>query len=190
LPRLAQPWLVLAALVLLVHALTAADAAPLGHPSWIGVGRGAIALLRIGAMAAALALLRRSLPLADLIAGLGVWIRPLRPLGVDPVRLGLVLAVAFGAVPRVVDEGRRVEAALRLRRSGTAGMPASRRRRRHWGDRAALLVPALEGLLRQAESLPLALAGRIPTAPPSRPLPWPQGAALAAWAAVLVVVVW
>lgn len=191
LPGLARPWCGLAVLVLLVHALTAVDAAPLGRPSWVGLERGAVALLRIVAMGAAVALVRRSLSLADLVAGLGIWTAPLRPLGVDPARLGLVLAVAFGSVPRVLDEGHRAEAALRLRRSGTAGRPASRRRRRRWRDRAAVLVPALENLARRAETMPLALAGRVP--PPraaSRPLPWLQGAALAAWAAVLVVVVW
>ncbi len=189
LPRLLQPWLGLAALVLLVHAVTAADAAPLGRPSWVGLGRGGLALLRIASMAAAIALLRRALPLPDLIAGLGVWVRPLRPLGVDAAQLGLVLAVAFGAVPRVLDEGRRAEAALRLRRSGTAGAPASRRGRRRWRDRAVVVVPALESLLRRAETMPLALAGRVPSsAGPARPLPWLQGLALLAWTALLLVV--
>jgi energy-coupling factor transporter transmembrane protein EcfT len=189
LPRLLQPWLGLAALLLLVHALTAADAAPLGRPSWVGLGRGAVALLRIAAMGAAVALLRRALPLPDLIAGIGFWVRPLRPLGVDAAQLGLVLAVAFGAAPRVLDEGRRAEAALRLRRSGTAGEPSSRRGRRRWRDRAAVVVPALESLLRRAETMPLALAGRVPSSVgPTRPLPWPQGAALLAWVALLAVV--
>ena len=40
LPRLLRPWLGLVALVLLVHTVTAADAAPLGRPSWVGLGRG------------------------------------------------------------------------------------------------------------------------------------------------------
>ncbi len=192
LPRLVQPWLGLAALVLLVHALTAADAAPLGRPSWVGLGRGGVALLRIAAMAATIALLRRALPLPDLIAGLGVWVRPLRPLGVDAAQLGLVLAVAFGAAPRVLDEGRRAEAALRLRRCGTAGEPSSRRGRRRWRDRAAVVVPALESLLRRAETMPLALAGRVPqpSSGPARRLPWLQGVALLAWTALLAVVAW
>lgn len=191
LPGMLRPWLGLAALVLVVHAVTAADAAPLGRPSWTGLGRGGVALLRIVAMAAALGLLRRALPLPDLVAGLGVWVRPLRPLGVDAAHLGLVLAVAFGAAPRVLDEGRRAEAALRLRRAGTAGRPLSRRGRQRWRDRAAVVVPALESLLRRAESMPLALAGRVPSSVgPARPLPWLQGAVLAAWTALLVVVVW
>jgi energy-coupling factor transporter transmembrane protein EcfT len=191
LPLMLRPWLGLVALVLLVHAVTAADAAPLGRPSWVGLGRGVVALLRIAAMAAAIALLRRALALPDLVAGLGVWVRPLRPLGVDAAQLGLVLAVAFGAAPRVLDEGRRAEAALRLRRAGTAEQPSSRRGRQRWRDRAAVVVPALESLLRRAETMPLALVGRVPSsAGAALPLPWPQGVGLLVWAALLVVVAW
>jgi energy-coupling factor transporter transmembrane protein EcfT len=180
LPRALRPWLGLAALVLVVHTLTATDDAPLGRPSSVGLVRGALALLRVAAMAAAVALARRSLALPELICGLSFWLRPLRPLGADAARLGLILAVALGAAPRVLDEARRAEAVLRLRRG-----------QRRWQDRAAVVVPALESLMRRAESLPLALLGRVPSsAAPARPVPWPQGAVLALWTVLLAVVVW
>lgn len=179
-----RPWLSVAVIVLMAHTVTATDVAPLGRPTLVGAGRGLLALARLALMLAAAAVTWRHLPLPDLTAAVSWWLRPLRPLGVDPRHLGLVLAVALGTAPRVVAEAERVRACLRLRRAD------GRRQRPDRRFREMLLVvpPLLAGLERRAETLPLALAGRVPDAPaPPVRLPWSQGLFLVAWTAVLVL---
>lgn len=72
--------------------------------------------------------------------------RPLRPLGVDPDRLGLLLALGVRAVPTVVALAGQVRDAQRAR-----GLTFSPR---------AFAVPLLVRSLRQADALGEALAAR------------------------------
>ena len=51
-----------------------------------------------------------------------------------------------------------------------------------------MIPPLMEGIARRAETLPLALAGRLPAqSDRAARLPWFQGLVLAAWTALLVV---
>ncbi len=178
-------WLPVAALVLAAHTVSATDTAPLWHPSWTGLGRGVVTLVRLALMLAATALTARLLPLPALMAAAAWYLRPLRPLGVDTRHLGVTLAVALGTAPRVHAEADRIGACLRLRRG-------SGRRRRGLDLRGRLLVipPLMESLARRAESLPLALAGRLPAGPAHPPpLPVWQALALLFWAVALVLTV-
>ena len=183
--RQARVWLPVAGLVVAAHTVSAVDAAPLWHPSWAGLGRGLLTLARLALMLVATALTARLLPLPDLTAAVAWWLRPLRPLGVDTRHLGITLAVALGTAPRVHAEAGRIGACLRLRR-GTG-------RDRHGLDlrgRLLIIPPLMESLARRAESLPLALAGRLPAEPPQPArLPLWQGVALLAWAAGLALAV-
>ncbi len=178
-----RAWWPVAALVLAVHTLTAVDAAPLFHPSLTGALRGLLALARLFLMLGTMALIARVLPLPDLVSALGWWLRPLHWCGVDTRHLGLTLAVALGTAPRTQTEAERILACVRLRRGD-----GRRRRGLHLRERLRVIPPLMEGIIRRGESLPLAVAGRLP-AEPDRPLrlPWPQGLALVAWAALLVV---
>jgi energy-coupling factor transporter transmembrane protein EcfT len=178
LAKLLTRWWPLAVVIVAIHALTTVAAAPLGHPSWTGAGAGIVALLRVAASIFCLWLLLRSCNLADLTAAMGWWLRPLRPAGVDPVQLAVVLAVAVGTIPRAADEARRIDAVLRLRRrvDRRAAVNDGRRRdaplvstgdlnRRWWrrvADRGRLIVPLVEGIFRRADGMSLALAGRLP----------------------------
>lgn len=71
---------------------------------------------------------------------------PLRRIGVNPERVGLVLQLAIRAVPLVVDLARRVRQAQHAR-----GLTASPR---------AFAVPLIVGALRRADDLGDALAAR------------------------------
>jgi energy-coupling factor transporter transmembrane protein EcfT len=176
-------WWPIVLLVLAVHTFTTTAAAPLGHPSLLGLARGGLALVRVGAMVAALMLLMRLLPLPDLVQAFGWWLRPLRVFGVDTRHVGVTLAVAVGTAPRTRSEADRILACLRLRRSD--GRP---RRGFRLRERLQVLPPLMEGLARRAETLPLALAGRLPRTAAALPaLPWPQGLMLVGWTALLVV---
>ncbi len=71
---------------------------------------------------------------------------PLRRVGVNPERVGLMLQLAIRAVPLVIDLGRRVREAQHAR-----GLTASPR---------AFAVPLIVGALRRADDLGDALAAR------------------------------
>lgn len=155
-----RPWLPLALVVVLIHAVSTTGAAPLGHFSWAGVLAGLLALVRIGTSLAWMALFSRLKSLDEIVRAVCWWLRPLQKLGVDTGQLALVLAVALGTVPKVMNEGRRVEAVLRMRRSWHTGPKVGRWRR--FTDRAAVVVPLVENLKRRADVLTLSLASRQP----------------------------
>lgn len=83
---------------------------------------------------------------SDLIDVVVRLCRPLRPVGVNPERVGLMLQLAIRAVPLVIDLGRRVREAQHAR-----GLGASPR---------AFAVPLIVGALRRADDLGDALSAR------------------------------
>jgi energy-coupling factor transporter transmembrane protein EcfT len=160
--------------VIALHTVTTLEAAPLGRPSWAGFEHGAIAVVRVGLSLLGLILWRRSLGLGEVTAALGWWFGPLRPFGVDPRRIGIVLTVALGTVPRALADGRRIIAVQRLRRvwcgPDAAERPATASVRyggrwSSWRDQARIVVPLLEGVLRRGDALSLALRGRQQSPP-------------------------
>ena len=178
-----RTWWPVALVVLAIHTFTTTAAAPLGQPSLTGALLGGLALARLAVMLGSMALISRVLPLPELIVALGWWLRPLRPLGVDTRHLGVTLAVALGTAPRTQAEAGRILACLRLRTAD--GRP---RRGLRLRERLRVLPPLIEGLARRGETLPLALAGRLPrTEVPLPRLPWPQGLVLLAWISLLVL---
>lgn len=176
-------WAPLLVIVLAAHTLSAADIAPVGRPSWVGLARGLLALGRLALLVAAGALTRRVLSLPDLSEALAWWLRPLRRSGKGRPHLDVLLSVAINSAPRTLAEAGRLAACLRLRRSN------GRRRRGGWRlqERWLVVPPLMEGLVRRADSLPLALAGRVTAgAPAPAPLPVVQAGLLVAWLALLV----
>jgi len=187
-----KPWLPVALLVMLIHTLTTVAAAPLGHPSVTGALKGVEALARVACTVGWLGLFLRVMSLDDLVLGLGWWLRPLERLGLPVGDTGLVLAVALGTVPVVLGEGRRIQTVLRLRRTGPDSPPPARIRRLVDGllDRARIIVPLLETLARRGEALSLTLRRRRPDAQDDpTPVPALQILLLAAWAAVLILMI-
>ena len=122
----AAPWWPLAVVIVVIHTLTTTEAAPLGHPSWTGAVAGLVALARVATTILCLWLFMRSGDLTELTAGLSWWLQPLRPLIGDPVRVGVVLAVALGAAPRALADARRIDAVVRLRRAVATTAAADR----------------------------------------------------------------
>ncbi len=100
-------------------------------------------LLALVLLAALVTLTTRT---ADLLDVLVAWMRPLRVVGVDPERVGLLLALAIRSVPVVVGLGQEVRDAQRAR-----GLGASPR---------AYAVPLVIRSLRHADELGEALAAR------------------------------
>ena len=187
-----RPWLPIALLVIVVHTFTTTAAAPLGHPSVAGVLAGGAALLRLACSIGCLGLYLRVTPLDDLVTGTGWWLQPLRRFGFRSEDFGLMLAVALGTAPTVLREGRRIEAVVTMRRAGPSGSAGTRSRLpgaaffRRLLDRARLVVPLLETLIRRAEALTLSLRRRRPGRQDGGPVPPLQMAVLLLWAAGLI----
>lgn len=187
--RAIRPWLPVAIFVLVIHTFTTTAAAPLGHPSLGGVQAGILALARIGLALGWFALFARLKSLDELVRAVRWWLRPLEKVGLPTGQLGLVLAVALGTVPGVMNEGRRVEAVLRMRRASATTAGVSRFRR--YLDRVLVVVPLMESLLRRAEVLSLSLRTRQPATGLvlSSPPLW-QLALLVFWLAIIVRLIW
>lgn len=181
LPALLVPWSLPALVVLAAHTVSATDAAPLWQPSLVGLGRGLIILARLALVLGAVALADRLMSVRDLTTAVAWLLRPLRPLGVDTRHLGLTVAVALGTAPRTRVESERLVACLRLRRPAAARRPWHR-----FSDRVRVVPPLMDGIMRRAETLPLALAHRVPAeASPAGAVPWYQFLPLAIWAVSL-----
>ena len=166
-----KPWWGPSLLVLLIHTFTSTWAAPLWHPSLGGLLAGVEALFRVACTIGWLGLFLRSSSLDDLVLGVRWWLRPLSGLGLPTGNLGLVLAVALGTAPGVLGEGRRIETVVRLRRTGPATNIDAFSARNFLNrtmdrlvDRARVVLPLLETLVRRAETLSLSLRTRCPMA--------------------------
>ncbi len=178
--RLLKPWLPVALLVLAVHLLTTTSAAPLGHPSLQGAQNGTVAVARLACLLGGLALVQGQLGIDALLAGWSWLLWPLDGKIVPVQDLSLVLTVAVGTAPRVMDEGRRLLQAQRLRRGRRGGLLGRSR------DRLWVAAPLLEELARRTETLSLTLRARH--APAGRPAGPGKGQLLLlmVWVAALV----
>src|SRR6185312_9452280 len=76
------------------------------------------AVTTVGVLAALLllaTLVSLTTPTAEIVRALVALVRPLRRFGVDPERVGLLLALGIRAVPQVVDLARTIRDAQRAR---------------------------------------------------------------------------
>ncbi len=183
-----RPWLPVILFVLVVHVFTTTSAAPLGHASWGGLAAGVEAVGRIAVSLGFLSLFSRLKSVDDLVAAVRWWLRPLELLGLPVGQLALVLAVALGTIPSVMNEGRRTEAVLRMRRAKVGSKGASFVRK--FLDRIVVVVPLSESLIRRAEVLSLSLRTRQPSSHLVSNPPLGQLAFLFVWAVLLVGGVW
>ena len=107
------------------------------------------AVTTVGVLAALLllaTLVSLTTPTAEIVRALVAVLRPLRRFGVDPERVGLLLALGIRAVPQVVDLARTIRDAQRAR-----GLTA---------DPRAFAVPLIVRSLRQADLTGEALRAR------------------------------
>ena len=119
-----------------------------GAVQWFTRG-GPAAVTTLGVLAALLllaTLVSLTTPTAEIVRALVALVRPLRRFGVDPERVGLLLALGIRAVPQVVDLARTIRDAQRAR-----GLTA---------DPRAFAVPLIVRSLRQADLTGEALRAR------------------------------
>ena len=119
-----------------------------GAVQWFTRG-GPAAVTTLGVLAALLllaTLVSLTTPTAEIVRALVAVLRPLRRFGVDPERVGLLLALGIRAVPQVVDLARTIRDAQRAR-----GLTA---------DPRAFAVPLIVRSLRQADLTGEALRAR------------------------------
>ena len=119
-----------------------------GAVQWFNRG-GPAAATTVGVLAALLllaTLVSLTTPTAEIVQALVALVAPLRRFGIDPERVGLLLALGIRAVPQIVDLARTIRDAQRAR-----GLTA---------DPRAFAVPLIVRSLRHADALGEALAAR------------------------------
>ena len=119
-----------------------------GAVQWFNRG-GPAAATTVGVLAALLllaTLVSLTTPTAEIVQALVALVAPLRRFGIDPERVGLLLALGIRAVPQIVDLARTIRDAQRAR-----GLTA---------DPRAFAVPLIVRSLRQADLTGEALRAR------------------------------
>lgn len=107
---------------------------------------GWLAVLRFTILLVLAALVTLTTRLSDLVEAIEQALQPAKAVGVNPAKVGLVLAMAIRFVPVLLEQYREVQMAQ-----------AARGLDRHW---IALLVPLLVKTLRMADELSEALDAR------------------------------
>jgi len=149
--QLIKPWWPMAAIVLVVHTVTGCLAA----------GQ----LVAAGVISGLLSFFLRVTSLEDTIDAVHFWLKPLHVFGVKPRNLGLVLAVALGTAPVVMEEGKRIRAVVRMRQAEVASPGLKTVMSRWWRsllEWGHVVLPVMESLGRRADNLTLSLATRMP----------------------------
>lgn len=82
---------------------------------WIGPGRALESLLDLTTLALLGLLLTATTPVGDMLEAFVRWAGPLRRLGVDPERVGLVISMAVEAIPGTITLARETRDAARTR---------------------------------------------------------------------------
>lgn len=82
---------------------------------WTGAERAIESLLDLTTLAVLGVLLTATTPVGDLLEGFVRWAGPLRRLGVDPERVGLVISMAIQSIPATVTLARETRDAARSR---------------------------------------------------------------------------
>lgn len=161
--QMIKPWWPMAVIILGVHSVTGCMSA--GQLVVDGVVSGLVTLCRIMLCLGLLSLFLRVTSLDETIAAVHFWFKPLQIFGVQTRHLGLVLAVALGTAPVVLEEGKRIRAVVRMRRAvvNSTGFGGRVSRWRdsllEWGH---IVLPMMESLGRRADTLSLSLASRMP----------------------------
>lgn len=113
---------------------------------WTGPARAIESLLDLTTLAMLGLLLTTTTPVGDMLEAFVRWAGPLRHVGVDPERVGLVISMAIQAIPGTITLARETRDAARSR--GLAGSPR------------ALLTPFVIRIVARAHETGAALQAR------------------------------
>lgn len=151
-------WLILAVTFLLQLLLTpGAVMVGLGplKITWEGLEAGSQLFLRLTLLIFLASLLTQTTSPVSLTAGLESALAPLTRLGVPAHELAMIMTIALGFIPTLLQEAEILVKAQRSRGAGLAGGPAG------WlKNMLPLLVPLFAGALRRADDLAIAMEAR------------------------------
>lgn len=151
-------WLILAVTFVLQLLLTPGELLLELGPlkiSWEGLEAGSQLFLRLVLLIFLASLLTQTTSPLSLTAGLESVLSPLTRLGVPAHELALMMTIAMGFIPTLLQEAETLIKAQRSRGAGLAGGPAGWLR-----NMLPLLVPLFAGAMRRAEDLATAMEAR------------------------------
>jgi energy-coupling factor transport system permease protein len=151
-------WLILAVTFLLQLLLTPGEIlfqlGPL-KATWGGLEAGSQLFLRLALLIFLASLLTQTTSPVSLTAGLESLLAPFARLGVPAHELAMMMTIALGFIPTLLQEADILIKAQRSRGAGLAGGPAG------WlKNMLPLLVPLFAGAIRRAEELATAMEAR------------------------------
>jgi energy-coupling factor transport system permease protein len=151
-------WLILTVTFLLQLLLTPGELLLALGPlkiSWEGLEAGSQLFLRLALLIFLASLLTQTTSPVSLTAGLESVLSPLTRLGVPAHELAMMMTIALGFIPTLLQEADILVKAQRSRGAGLEGGPAGWLR-----NMLPLLVPLFAGALRRAEDLATAMEAR------------------------------
>ncbi len=121
-----------------------------------GLQTGAFVLWQFSLLILSAAILTMSTPPGQLISGIERFLRPLKGLGVPSQDVALMVSMAMRFVPVILDELSRIKEAQTARGARFESGPILRR----MTSAASLLIPLIQGTMRRADALAMAMESR------------------------------
>jgi energy-coupling factor transport system permease protein len=123
--------------------------------TWEGLEAGSQLFLRLALLIFLASLLTQTTSPVALTAGLESMLAPFTRLGVPAHELAMMMTIAMGFIPTLLQEAELLVKAQRSRGAGLAGGPAG-----WFRNMLPLLVPLFAGAIRRAEDLATAMEAR------------------------------
>jgi len=157
-----RPMLIFLGLLFFVHLLFTAGTPIPPFPPWPitltyeGLQTGAFVIWQFSLLILSAAVLTMSTPSGEIISGIERFLRPLKGVGIPSHDVALMISMAMRFVPTILDELNRIREAQTARGACFKTGPFLRRMR----SAASLLIPLIQGTMRRADALALAMESR------------------------------
>ncbi len=157
-----RPVLFFLGLLFFLHLLFTAGTPIPPFPSWPvtvtyeGLHTGAFVIWQFSLLILSAAILTMTTPPGELIGGMERILRPFRHVGIPSHDLALMISMAMRFVPTILDELSRIREAQTARGACFKNGPVIKRMK----ATASLLIPLIQGTMRRADALALAMESR------------------------------
>ncbi|MCF8130528.1 MAG: energy-coupling factor transporter transmembrane protein EcfT [Deltaproteobacteria bacterium] len=157
-----RPMLFFLGLLFFLHLLFTAGTPIPPFPPWPitityeGLRTGAFVIWQFSLLILSASILTMSTPPGELISGIERLLRPLKGVGIPSHDVALMISMAMRFVPSILDELNRIRDAQTARGACFKTGPVLRRMK----SAASLLIPLIQGTMRRADALAMAMESR------------------------------
>ena len=157
-----RPMLIFLGLLFFVHLLFTKGTPVPPFPPWPitltheGLRTGAFVIWQFSLLILSAAVLTMSTPPGEIISGIERLLRPLKGVGIPSHDVALMISMAMRFIPTILDELNRIREAQTARGACFTTGSLFRRMR----SAASLLIPLIQGTMRRADALAMAMESR------------------------------